>query len=241
MRIFSKFRDYYDGLSSYNDRSWKREESSVILPHNDKRINFQGSFSDFLKVFDTISLYLREKNSLDGKYHIFNFSFERKFLFFCGRIYPVLFQKYNSIKENIYWDFESFRENKYFARAFKHNSLFKIKNTEENAKRLFDVSSAPKSFYSLGIEMNCPIVLIERFNDRRTALTEMFFKLTLNPNLKNINFQKMVSCADAFMQIESYLFNELAENKEKTPNMPNDVKISSHGFDKFSFRKPSSK
>lgn len=241
MRIFSKFRDYYDGLSSYDDRPWKREESSVILPYNDKRINFHGSFFDFLKIFDTISLYSREKNSPDRRYYILNLSFERKFLFFCGRIYPVLFQEYNSIKENIYWDFGSFRESEYFIKAFKYDSLFKIKDTEERAKKMFDVSSIPKSFYNLGIEMNCPIILIERFNDQKTTFTEMLFKLTLNPSLKKINFQKVVSCVDAFTQIDSYLFNELTENKEKIPNIPNDVKIFSHGFDKFSFRKPSSK
>ena len=76
MRIISSYKDYYDGLSQHDDRPWKRETSSIVLPANDLRFGIKRK--DFVEIFESFHLYLFKDNGL----------YEKCFLFFCGKIFP---------------------------------------------------------------------------------------------------------------------------------------------------------
>lgn len=67
-------------------------------------------------------------------------------------------------------------------------------------------------------------------------------KIVLNPILKDIEFYKTgIDAKTAFMAVQTYISNILT-NPEKEPEIPNKVKIESHGFDyKTSFRKDPTK
>lgn len=66
-------------------------------------------------------------------------------------------------------------------------------------------------------------------------------KIILNPTLKEVEFFKVFDAKSAFLAIQTFISNILT-NPEKEPEIPNKVKIESHGFDfKHSFRKDPTK
>lgn len=223
MRIISSYKDYYDGLSQYDDRPWKRETSSMVLPVNDLRIDIKRK--DFFKIFDSFYLHLFRNNGF----------YERCFLFFCGKIYPYL-KCGNSGK--IYWDFESFSQSDEFLISSKKDKIFDLFNAEKKIKKLFSNENVPAKFSNLGIEFKSPIINIKRFY--KNIVNNPSIELTFNPNLKELNFQKIMSFQSAFMEIDSYLFNELVYDTQIETQVSDKIKIESHGFNEFSFRKEKS-
>lgn len=220
MRIISSYKDFYDGLSQHDDRPWKRETSSIVLPANDLRLSIKRK--DFVEIFDSFHLYLFEDNGL----------YERCFLFFCGKIFPYLKCEKSGM---IYWNFESFSQSNEFLTSSRKDKFFNLFKKSERARRLFIHENAPIKFLRLGIEFRSPIINIKRFHNG--ILDNPSIELTLNPNLKDLGFQKIMSLHDAFLEIDSYLFNELASDEKNDANVSDKIKIDSHGFDRFSFRK----
>ena len=65
------------------------------------------------------------------------------------------------------------------------------------------------------------------------------FILTMNPILRDLNFQKQHDQFWTFQELERFLFNDMVEPKDPTINISDKIKAESHGFtDKYSFRKP---
>ena len=60
--------------------------------------------------------------------------------------------------------------------------------------------------------------------------------LTLNPRLSSLCFQKVKDPYSTYLELERYLSNK-ANPMKPIPEMPDTVKIQSHGFDEKSFRK----
>ncbi len=61
--------------------------------------------------------------------------------------------------------------------------------------------------------------------------------LSVNPELKKFNFQKVVDPFQAFQKLSQFLSNELAHEKPIAPT-PDKYKILAHNMDKWSFRNP---
>jgi hypothetical protein len=64
--------------------------------------------------------------------------------------------------------------------------------------------------------------------------------MTINPCLKNLQFQKVIDSHQAFQTIEQFLFGVLITPDKPILNISNEDTIIKHGFDtKWSFRKES--
>ena len=81
----------------------------------------------------------------------------------------------------------------------------------------------------LFIKYNAPILLVYESHWGGT--------ITLNPRLNEFNFITKYDPIAAFQEIAMYIGNNLAKQVDPTTNFSDDLKINSHGFDKWSFRK----
>lgn len=59
----------------------------------------------------------------------------------------------------------------------------------------------------------------------------------LNPELKKFDFFKVFPAFEANQEIQRFLTNELAQERDTPIKQTDKEKVKSHGFDKFSFRK----
>jgi hypothetical protein len=171
---------------------------------------------------------------------------------FCGEIYPLIqLTEYDENHEpKHYYHLYSYEE--YFDRALKTESvmrdvMFSIhwsrrkerdgqKEIEKSLTKML-VKSRTKSFFSdwrrrddtLFVEHRVPVWLLNLDNFDR--------EMTLNPNLAELEFERVKDAHAAFQEISMYLANILVEQKETAP-VEDVYRIEQHGFDsKTSFRK----
>tara|TARA_R110000822_G_C15338795_1_gene495981 strand:+ start:38329 stop:38664 length:336 start_codon:yes stop_codon:yes gene_type:complete len=66
-------------------------------------------------------------------------------------------------------------------------------------------------------------------------------KVISYPSLKKLEFYKVFGAYEAFQKIEQYIANELVDRDVIDHEVSDKLKIQSHGFDEFSFRRSKSK
>lgn len=169
----------------------------------------------------------------------------RKYIIgFCGKIYPAIWLRANlygktpesfcySVKEvdefiKSYYDEED--QSFYFETCPKWKKRFGITTHNEfSAYFALDGSEYGKYFQ----EYKTPIFVIKE--------TAKEYFLIINESLQSIGFFRLFDTNSAYQEISMFLGNELVESTRPIPRMNDEVKISSHGFDKFSFRKDKEK
>lgn len=228
MRIYSKFKDYYDGALAYG---------------HDETVHYQRLFAGFgADSTDTPAPLLTFEKALGerlavGKRWGGNNPFQVMTLGFCGKIYRLAAADYHS--DSLFYrdrdvDFKQF-----------YGDL-------ESLHRVFpqvaEANSRIRSDYSKWV-MPRHLGVVEEQDDIFLALGVPVFainppcygkdKYELNPTLKNIGFFRLVEPFQAFQQLEQYLSNVLLPRDVEPEPQDNRSKIISKGFDtKTSFRKP---
>ena len=101
-------------------------------------------------------------------------------------------------------------------------------------------------FRTLNLRLRCPIVLLDMQEQPLGPVREheperYRVRFTLNPCLAELGFERVIPPFDAYQKLESYLFNELAEQNDPPVEISDDIRRDSHGFDKHSFRKDPTK
>lgn len=244
MRIYSTFKDYYDVMLSVmggNDDNvhYNRKTEEIYLGigaadkiarHNSKTflhryeniriIGFCGKIHYFVKVLGYSSRYFHVETELDkfcsevdeeltdGRNDRFGYFAFREIDAICGTKYGPSYQRGLDFHH-------AFRFEEFFDRY--KTPIFMFENIRtgypDYTNREFDEHCLP----------------IER---------DKVWKLTLNPNLLSVGFQKIVDPNTAIQELRMYLSNILTTNN--TPQMPvgsDEVIAASKGFDKYSFRK----
>jgi hypothetical protein len=119
-----------------------------------------------------------------------------------------------------------------------------MKETPEDMLRLLADNQLLKSFF---IKYNAPTFYL-RFinNDKRDVLAGIVknqHMLTTNVKLLDYDFQKVKDAYQIYQDIDTYLGNELAINKDVPDSTGTDIDLArAKGFNKLSFRKePQSK
>ena len=246
MRIISKFHDYYDVLNDGSDvdHVWMRETSSFLPDLNDpfyKTDHWENGLPhlmDRVSIPKTGAIYQQGvlwKGDTDD--------YRRSLLLFCGVFYPFV-----RLRERICWSFESFAEAiKIAERPYcKKRWCFAQKKVQANVRAMFTQETILPRFRTPNIRLHCPIVLLDiqeqPLGPVREHEQERFrVRFTLNPRLAELNFANIIPPFDAYQKLESYLFNELAEQNDPPMEFSDIIRRDSHGFDKHSFRKDAMK
>ena len=249
MRIISTFHDYYDILNDGSDKDhvWKRKTHSFLPNMNDpfyKVDNWENSLPHLMDyvdipkkgaVYDSSGCLWRRGMSEE---------YRRALLLFCGKFHPFV-----RVNDRICWDFASFaeaidlEERPFFKRE---HSFFSRKYVLAACQAMFTQEKILPRFKTLNLRLKCPIVLLDMeeldLGPVREHEPERFcVRITLNPCLAELNFASQIPPLDAFQKLEGYLFNELAMQNDPPLEVNDTILRDSHGFDKFSFRKPPSK
>lgn len=207
MRIKSNFRDYYDHIQQY--------------------------------VYGESSTYTRAWCSMNNRHSelLLNskcFNLDSSFVVgFCGRIYGGVhkFVREERVKGEpntryIYdyvWSIEQWYSGRY---EIDWMDKERIKARQKN----FFI----KDEHSIFIEENCPIFYIDRNYSVCCPLNPQKHE-KFNKTLKSCHFEQIVSPEEAYTSLVDYI-GFLGMEHKTIPEMSNDVKVISHGFDKHSFR-----
>jgi hypothetical protein len=236
MRLFSKFHDIYDPLFKYgmSDKSFVfnrvQEEFEWKKPHG--------------------SVPCSEVELHGIKWYIYY-----EFVGFCGKLYPMVrFESFSSVTTKTvyaynlqelcdhfplfakYKDIKRTRKDRYQYKDYGRRLFFDIADWFENLHQGRYSYVDPKPFLTLFREKRCAYFYVKSQRRARAMVT-------LYPLLKEIFFHRnFVSVMEMFQQLEMYLLNDLASlDIVKALPISDDLKAQTHGFDKWSFRKESSK
>lgn len=218
MRIISKFRDYYDGLSEhrggdYKTKIWIREEKDV-------------------EVHERVLVELEERS----KYMcVFDGKVRPHYLIIAGKVYPLLedygintsFSQNKNGKPFMYTIETSKKTKQPFFR--KH---YRYREREEFFGEYPDMTS-------LCLELDSPVILVSPRNSfYRPDNSRPYRNITINPKLSDWDFQSIMGSPEIYQMIDTFVSNILVKDEMPISEMTNDEKIQSHGFDKVtSFRK----
>jgi len=246
MKIFSKYKDYYDSVQSLGfDKSviYHRNEEAVYV---DYPINFREKIRFLNKYNYSTNLYPKNAKNLHTR-----IDFLTSIVGFCGELFVVF--KYieinNSIqiKTNCFYEPEnakSFVKNlrvEINRRTFSYLSFGKesILDKYDTVKKQIDSIDSSLWFH----HFDCPIFEIKMediFNSR--SLNNITFKnyqlkITRNPILKNLEFYKIKDSYTCYQDIQQYISGVLTNTEKNESKMTDKQKIHSHGFDKkYGFR-----
>lgn len=239
MYIISKFKDYYDSALGVTgiDKSIVYDRKIIELENKEipldaykpllSNINMKGGF-ERQHIF-----YL---NKSETKYK----DVEYFLIGFCGKYYlgfkfyylveNDLLQHYNvdfkydlnEIKKHL--DLNNHKKYSWKRRGDQFESLVKAVN-EYDSDVIFRKYNTPCFVYHYATK-------ISKSNRVGRKL------LTINPNLKDFEFAKVVDPFSAFQEIQMYISGVLGVNEKPVITVSDKDRIAAHGFDKWSFRKP---
>ena len=245
MRIISPFHDYYDGLNDGSDREhlWVRK-TTTFLDKEDPFFLDKNWTSGLFHQMDPV--YVPNRNAVytpNGRYWgLGHDSYRRSLLLFCGQFFPLV-----RVGDAVCWTFEEFEASADLPnRPYATTGFFRKRDeVYAKARKMFSLDDMPARYATLNLRYRCPVLLLDipeqDLGPVREHEKERFrVRVTLNPRLYELGFQKVLPVFDAYQRIEMYLFNELAEQKDPPVAISDDIRLAAHGFDKYSFRKEKS-
>ena len=248
MRIISKFHDYYDGLNDGSDQEhvWRRETSSFLVEQDDPFFfDRDWELSIYYQMAPLFVPNATPRYSKSGTFLRFDHDeYRRSLLFFCGQVFPLVI-----LADAVCWTFEEFETqidlpNRPFNKQWERDR----KSVYANARKMFSLDSLPARYTTLNLRHKCPVLLLDiqeqdlgPTRERHNYQDLYRVRITLNPRLADLKFQRVVPPYETFQRIEMYLYNELAEQVDPPVEISDEQRRDAHGFDKFSFRKPPSK
>jgi hypothetical protein len=249
MRIISKTHDYYDGVMK------QAMDRTVVFSRNmEKDIPVPWT-----KTMGTICRIGERETGCES-----DFSIEPILVFFCGKVVPLvsvsLWDRTYGMSEPVYvYDMAAvprklsskalpFIELWLKLRVCNHwivwetdpNTAHYLKKygsvqDKKHRKPQFVANDATLTEYALKNGVAYFLVRFDHRFDKGNVITHY-------PVLKDIEFFKVVTPFDAFQQVQMYLTNELAREKQMPMKPISDkLKAQSHGYNEWSFRKEPTK
>lgn len=224
MRIFSTFKDYYDGaLKDFQLDAfpvYNRTTESIDISHKINFINMPLTVNYHDKTDQIVASgwYYYEPHSKKLPYNEL-IELKLKIIGFCGKIYPVYTNNDNSIIKyaNDYPSISTFKSYNFRTNNFNYESTIDGWNELINSQILID----------LFLKYKTPVYILEPFKTLKT-----------NNLLSEYKFQRIFNPYEAIQEIDMYLNNVLVEDKQPIMPVGSDKIIAeSKGFDKHSFRK----
>jgi hypothetical protein len=262
MKIISDFHDYYDfreGLISI----LYGIDPKCVYERKTKEIRVV-SFNDipsYIKNIDKNEAINRLFIHCGVIFKSFNISIDSHLLLFAGKAYPYI--SVYTFNERLYFystqsflDFieQSGNDSLKEIYGFKKSKRRYYNSPERNIRRLnrmFDLAKEVNKsdmISNLLREASVPILIISkqgRYAVEKEDINTYFerkmkieYEIVLNPQLKKIDFQKVIDPYTAFQELSMFICNILGVGENPTVEVSDQSKIEGHGFDKKSFRHP---
>ena len=233
--------------------------------HAERKSRLPGNLDEILKeaikvVSDLPRVFIRQLSKYQQ--HHLDIPVTAKLIGFCGQLHPAIEvggTTYNSmeamadgISDGFLKQFgldraavrallsQEFRVSPYW-RRFRMTwavpisySLWQARTESVTGKRFDDI------FVRLGLPIFRLEFIARNKSDRNSSFRDVNpnrIRCTLNPELKQDNFQKIKVPAEAFQEISMYLGNQLARQPDPIANVSDDILRDEKGFDKWSFRR----
>lgn len=251
MKIISKYKDYYDGVQSYGQDSttvFERNTQLVVIPEENGIEEHIKECSDHYNI--------RRIRSISKEYEALYLC--NILIGFCGKLYksiciqesgenritkPIIFHSkieailyFKEHENSLYLD-DLRRRHGLTAKQFKNSDW-----ADFIPKPIILDGDINKIFHDL----KTPIFLYPKFRmnaeeiSRYTWLGKLKLeenRIITNPNLKEVNFQKVKDAYQCYQEIEQYLNGVLGNIERDDDNRTDIEKVRSHGFDdKYGFR-----
>jgi len=224
MRIFSKFKDYYDVMLAY-DRDPSPVYARDTVVHDTNSDEFKALK---LPIPRGVNLSIRGLYNEKGT--------ERGTIFFCGKVYPfwgvnrTYCYNHRQIVTAVKASLEKYRNGSY------------ARDLEEILQELYtgNVHSQwvnEKSMEMLDSELkNKPISDALHLAYKSPILIKIGTWLYVNPNLREYGFQACLDPHTAYQELSMFMGNNLAQQNEPPSKQTDELKVHAHGFDRWSFR-----
>lgn len=226
MKIHSSFKDYYDRAQEQTDNRIRYIRETIEIEEAKAPMPFRE--------------VVRYVPRLDG--------FDRGIIGFCGELFPfyshVRQEKAGPLGEWIrsdpyiidyFYAYEaiSAADRKYHKklREKRRLSLWPFDRIYFDSRTWMECLAAAqrKTGPDLFREIKAPVFLVQNPHG--------VVKLTVNPRLNLLQFQKVINPYQAFQELEMFIGTDLAEQKDPEVHISDELRAESHGFDKYSFRK----
>lgn len=236
MKIISNFHDYYDGVvRNYSDPS---DKFQPVYTRKTTEMRFKRDYSNKVRYISPEGMQYPMKDFVhfqDKKpSNFYRFRDSRanilaiRVIRFCGESYPLI--EYNTNPNKTVYDYVGVEDIEYI-----YKSDDRILNHYLSQQIQID-----SSLDDMMEEMGCPIAILHHKDYNRNRRVDYTYRIEFNPNLSAYEFAKVVDPYTAFMKLEMWFCNR-AEPRKKMPEISDELKAQSKGFDKYSFRRAPSK
>lgn len=239
MRIYSKFKDYYDNVvPPSNTVVWYRKDCSFMLDAT-KQLPINKAETEFLlNAFEAAPL----PPVVVSLRYVTPTHRDILLLGLCGKLYLVyLLYTFNNTKTelkaflNIVEFVEFYNNNVSNSVHFEKNKLWHKRHpfNEGGINAWYQGCNQTQKVQDIFIKVKTPIFLMKRPEVRLNSGTVEFY---VNPNLSEYGIQRLFDPWTMYQEIEMYLSNTLAVGVEKIPIFSDELKRDAHGFDNWSFK-----
>lgn len=244
MKIYSKFKDYYDHVQAYGqdeDVSYIRNTEIYCCPMGFYNGNFWTHNHEWFK-FEQVNGegVLNEHQML----HPIGTNWEFITILFCGKVYNAIKVDQKVIDGEIV-------PAQFFYDADKYARYVEVTNpTRADKYYLSDIS---KVLSRNGLEetdfnqkARCPVIMITNDYDDFVSLDMRQYLPhghsttynVYNPKLYEVQFQKMIDPYTAYMELDMFISGVLGKTGGEMVTISDKDKVDKHGFDsKYGFRK----
>jgi len=236
VRIYSKFKDYYDiGLSYGIDPlcHYVRKTEKIEDAHELKE--WEHLFKQDMTSFRHINaMWTLRTNYTLG------------YVLFCGKRYPCV--KFKRLVYNDARSVGNYQEYKYFYSEEKLDKHLSVTLTKGEYKD-YTSSEVPQAWSKHTAQERIKKYLLEDTKDymelhRGEGIPIYFVEgatLHKNPRLSGLGFASIVDPHKAFQELSMFISGVLGGQSPAMVEIEDKYRIEAHGFDKFSFRKGKSK
>jgi len=251
MRILSKFSDYYDHVVGHSTEPvWERRTHEFPL---DPVIKTQLTL-EHTKLLDKMYEEM-PKPSIKYKENRWkcNDTLDYMVIGFCGKVFPIFRcpnvddSKVDHLYDRPKVKFKTFTKPSEFTNLF--NKVYKDRMVcgesrwrhvpfgfTDSACERWNEKYNHQVTTEIFIALKSPIFIIKpmRFPDENPP--RMGSKIEVNPNLADLNFQRVVEPYTAYQEVDMFLGNQLVGNFEPMPDFGDELKRDAHGMDDWSFK-----
>lgn len=231
MKIYSKFKDYYDGAGYHSDFPiFIRKQKSIAVFENSGEVFSKSQRALFLRMYSTIPVPKFIYRNPRYKYD-FHRMFSSDILIFgiCGKLYPVYLIKNIPYIDPVEFVNEYIKINNYIKQTKNYFKEFDYTPDGITAwKKSFNDNEVEELF----ITMTSPIFML---TSEGCNIYKKSCMVEVNPMLSNIKFQRILDPWSIYQEIEMYLSNILI-TKDPIGEFDDNLKLSAHGFNCCSFK-----
>jgi hypothetical protein len=257
MRIYSKFKDYYDGVGYYDatDRVWERKTKHYILNDLNAPVVTNNGFSkelnDFLMTaFNDLPL-VRIAEPYNGNRIVKKYVYMRHCDFsivigFCGKLYigavHMESKNYRQYIVNVFNDYSEYMRSKFSV----HPNIDICKNaynrkpfTQEGFNSWHTQYQNHPKLSDIFVELKTPIFIVYPIKSSLclNRASDYFDKnFVVNPCMKDWKLQNIFHSFIAYQEIDMYLSNDLAMCNYEELRRSDELIRDSKGFNDWSFK-----